>query len=55
MVDNALTVSLLSEGRGQVPGVVVRVVLLSSSLDRSTRQVVQYQYSNWSQHGEEVM
>ena len=55
VVENALTVSLLSEGRGRVPGEVVRVVRLSSSLDRTTRQVVQYQYTNWPQHGEQVI
>lgn len=55
VVDDALTVSLLSEGRGQVPGEVVRMILLTSSLDRSTRQVVQYHYTSWPQHGERVM
>ena len=52
VVADALTVSLLSEGRGQVSGEVVRVLLLSSSLDRNTRQVVQHHYTNWPQHGE---
>ena len=55
VVDDGLTVSLLSEGRGPVPGEIVRMILLTSSLDRSTRQVVQYQYTNWPQHGEQGM
>ena len=51
-VDDCLSVSLASEvTSGQLRGVIVRKFLLTSSLDRTTREVTHYQYLTWPQHG----
>ena len=50
-VDDALSISLVSEERISIPGVILRTLRLYSSLNRGSRVVMQYQYLNWPQQG----